>query len=43
MTRATVVRLSRPRIMVWSNVVLPDPIAPVTTTKPARLSMPYRR
>ena len=39
-TRATVVWLSRSRSSVCSSVVLPEPIAPVMTTKPAWLSMP---
>ena len=39
-TRATVVWLSRPRNSVCSTVVFPDPIAPVTTTNPAWVSMP---
>jgi hypothetical protein len=42
-TRATVVWLSRLRSTVCSRVVFPDPISPVTTTKPAWLSSPYRR
>ncbi len=40
MTRATVVRSSTLRSSVCSSVVLPEPIAPVITTKPAWVSIP---